>query len=79
MVASNVYNCAYSFPLMDTYISTVEVGDRIAQLVLERIAIAEVVEVDELDNTERGAGGFGSTGVKKAKTEAVVAETPMSG
>lgn len=37
-------------------------GDRIAQLVLERIMIAEVVEVESLDGTDRGAGGFGSTG-----------------
>jgi dUTP pyrophosphatase len=51
---------------------TIEKGDRIAQLILERIAIADVVEVDELDDTSRGAGGFGSTGVsgdaKKQKT-----------
>jgi deoxyuridine 5'-triphosphate nucleotidohydrolase len=40
----------------------VAVGDRIAQLILEKIEIADVVEVDELDATERGAGGFGSTG-----------------
>ena len=39
-------------------------GDRVAQLILERIAIAEVREVDELDDTQRGAGGFGSTGVQ---------------
>ncbi|ORX78238.1 deoxyuridine 5'-triphosphate nucleotidohydrolase [Anaeromyces robustus] len=38
-------------------------GDRIAQLILERIYIPEVVEVEELDETSRGAGGFGSTGV----------------
>ena len=38
-------------------------GDRIAQLILERIAIADIEEVDELPMTERGAGGFGSTGV----------------
>ena len=37
-------------------------GDRIAQLVLERIVTPDVEEVDELDDTERGAGGFGSTG-----------------
>jgi len=37
-------------------------GDRIAQLVLAPVTRAEVVEVSELDNTERGAGGFGSTG-----------------
>lgn len=39
-------------------------GDRIAQLVLEEIrAAAEVVQVDALDATERGSGGFGSTGL----------------
>ena len=37
-------------------------GDRIAQLILEKILIAEVEEVDELDITSRGSGGFGSTG-----------------
>ena len=40
----------------------VQAGDRVAQLILERIAIAEVKEVGELPLTERGAGGFGSTG-----------------
>jgi dUTP pyrophosphatase len=38
-------------------------GDRIAQLILERICMADIVEVEELASTERGAGGFGSTGV----------------
>ena len=38
-------------------------GDRIAQLILERICMADALEVDELSETERGAGGFGSTGV----------------
>jgi dUTP pyrophosphatase len=54
----------------------VKSGDRIAQLILERIAIADVEEVNDLSETERGAGGFGSTGVaagtadnKRAKTE----------
>lgn len=37
-------------------------GDRIAQLVLERIVTPEVVEVEELEESVRGAGGFGSTG-----------------
>jgi dUTP pyrophosphatase len=41
----------------------VERGDRIAQLILERISMADVVEVDELDETARADGGFGSTGV----------------
>ncbi|KAI8606683.1 dUTPase-like protein [Dissophora ornata] len=42
----------------------IEEGDRIAQLVLEKIHICEAVVVEELDSTERGSGGFGSTGVK---------------
>ena len=37
-------------------------GDRIAQLVLAPVTLAAWVEVAELDETERGAGGFGSTG-----------------
>ena len=40
-------------------------GDRIAQLVIQKIVEATVVEVDELDETSRGAGGFGSTGRAK--------------
>ena len=41
----------------------VKVGDRIAQLVLERIYTPEVMEVENLEESVRGAGGFGSTGV----------------
>lgn len=37
-------------------------GERIAQLVPAPVLRAELVEVDALDPTERGAGGFGSTG-----------------
>ena len=37
-------------------------GDRIAQLILHKISTPSIVEVDELDQTERGSGGFGSTG-----------------
>jgi dUTP pyrophosphatase len=40
----------------------VEPGDRIAQLVLVRIEAPAVLEVDELTASERGAGGFGSSG-----------------
>ncbi|XP_054740429.1 deoxyuridine 5'-triphosphate nucleotidohydrolase [Anastrepha obliqua] len=40
-------------------------GDRIAQFICERIFYPELEEVDKLDDTERGAGGFGSTGVKE--------------
>ncbi|MEC3974689.1 dUTP diphosphatase [Amycolatopsis sp. H20-H5] len=37
-------------------------GDRIAQLVVQRVEHAEFVEVSELDATERGESGYGSTG-----------------
>lgn len=39
-------------------------GDRIAQLVIAPVVQAELEEVDELDDTSRGEGGFGHTGVK---------------
>lgn len=39
-------------------------GERIAQLVIMPVNQANLVVVDELDKTERGAGGFGSTGSK---------------
>ena len=41
---------------------TIQPGDRIAQLVVAAVAAPEVVEVDELGATARGAGGFGSSG-----------------
>ncbi len=43
---------------------TVEHGDRIAQLVIAPYLTAQFTLSDDLDDTERGAGGFGSTGVK---------------
>ena len=41
----------------------VKKGDRVAQMILERIMTPQVVEVESLDDTTRGAGGYGSTGV----------------
>ena len=41
----------------------VQPGDRIAQLVLEKIMMVPVQVVEELDETVRGSGGFGSTGI----------------
>ncbi|MDX2435535.1 MAG: dUTP diphosphatase [Acidobacteriota bacterium] len=38
-------------------------GDRIAQMVIAPVTRAEFVEADELTSSDRGAGGFGSTGV----------------
>jgi len=40
----------------------VKKGDRVAQLILERICVAELEALPTLDNTDRGSGGFGSTG-----------------
>lgn len=37
-------------------------GERIAQMVVAPVVTASVTQVDELDETERGQGGFGSTG-----------------
>ena len=37
-------------------------GDRIAQAVLSKVSLIEWNEVDTLDETDRGKGGFGSTG-----------------
>ncbi|WP_232843292.1 dUTP diphosphatase [Corynebacterium hindlerae] len=42
---------------------TVERGDRIAQLVVQRVELVDFEEVDSLDETVRGSGGYGSTGV----------------
>jgi len=49
-------NGAYTFRVLK--------GDRIAQAVLAKYEVAELNEADELSKTERGEGGFGSTGVK---------------
>jgi len=41
---------------------TIEPGERIAQMVIARYEQIDWLEVDTLENSERGAGGFGSTG-----------------
>ncbi|MDO4218935.1 MAG: dUTP diphosphatase [Synergistaceae bacterium] len=43
---------------------TVHVGDRIAQVVFATVTKANLVEVKKINETERGVGGFGSTGVQ---------------
>lgn len=42
----------------------IEDGERIAQMVIAKHEQAQWIEVEALENSERGAGGFGSTGVK---------------
>ena len=43
---------------------SIEPGERIAQIVLARHEVIEWEQTDELSESERGAGGFGSTGLK---------------
>jgi len=43
---------------------TIENGERVAQLVIAKHERAEWIQVEELSDTSRGAGGFGSTGTK---------------
>lgn len=38
-------------------------GERVAQLVIQRVPVVSLMEVGELDETDRGTGGFGSSGV----------------
>lgn len=42
----------------------IKVGDRVGQMVVLPVPYTEIVECDELSSTERGAGGFGSTGTR---------------
>ncbi|MFP4333230.1 MAG: dUTP diphosphatase [Campylobacterales bacterium] len=41
---------------------SIKIGDRIAQAVLKEVVQAEIFEVEELEDSSRGKGGFGSTG-----------------
>lgn len=47
-------------------------GDRVAQLILEQVILADVEEVNDLEETIRGEGGFGSTGVTATKKQRTV-------
>jgi len=53
-----------SLTIKDNKDVIVKKGDRIAQGVIVPVVQAEITEVDSLDETERGSGGFGSTGSK---------------
>lgn len=46
------------------YMQSIEPYERVAQLVIMPYVYAELIETDELSDTERGEGGFGSTGSK---------------
>jgi len=51
--------CLHNHSDMD---QTIECGERIAQLVISPVCICDAIEVECLDETDRGDGGFGSTG-----------------
>lgn len=52
IVVTNLSNSTHSF----------KIGDKIAQILIQKVDLPEIVEVDLLDQTARGARGFGSTG-----------------
>ena len=43
---------------------TFEKGTKVAQMLIQRVEQKKLIEVEELDDTSRGEGGFGSTGLK---------------
>ena len=63
-ICDSDYRGEYIVPVYNdsSEIRTVKNGDRIAQLVILPFLPADFSEVDELDDTERGTAGFGSTG-----------------
>ena len=51
-------------PITSNRVFHVKKGDRVAQLVIQHVACATMVEVKSLEETERGTGGFGSSGIR---------------
>jgi dUTP pyrophosphatase len=62
------YRGEYKIGLLNTGKEPFEVkkGDKIAQVLIQKVERAAITEVDELDETARGEGGFGSTGGSRA-------------
>lgn len=65
-VIDSDYRGEMSVPLINHSDATVHIagGDRIAQLVITPVVIPDIVETEDLGGTQRGEGGFGSTGSK---------------
>lgn len=67
-VGAGVVDCDYRGPMFVVLFNlgskaySIAKGDRIAQMIIEKIAVPEVKEVSVLPDTTRGCGGFGSTG-----------------
>ena len=57
----------------------INMGDRIAQLIFEKIKTPIVKEMNELEGTDRGVGGYGSTGTKAVKDQIKIEKKPESG
>jgi dUTP pyrophosphatase len=81
-VGAGVIDCDYRGPVGVVLFNHAETdyeiakGDRVAQLVITKIDTPQVIEVDDLDGTVRGEGGFGSTGFNQdVKTGVENAET----
>lgn len=76
-VGAGVVDCDYRGPLGIVLFNfsdedfEVKKGDRVAQFILERICMAPIVEVESLDETERGEGGFGSTASRSCAVNGV--------
>lgn len=72
-IAAGVIDSDYRGPLGIVVVNNgtapfeVKTGDRVAQLLLERVSTPEVEEVQQLDDTARGTSGFGSTGTAALK------------
>lgn len=45
-------------------VQSINPGDRIAQMVINKVYQSDFIEVETLEETERGSGGYGHTGVK---------------
>jgi len=63
-VIEHTYRGEYGVILFNTSKEVYEIkkGDKVAQLLIQPVTTVEIEEVDELSNTSRGDGGFGSTG-----------------
>ena len=51
-------------PITSDHTFNIKKGDRVAQLVIQHVACATMVEAKSLEETERGTGGFGSSGLR---------------
>lgn len=61
-VVDSGYRGEVSAVMIGTTDNSYKVGDRVAQLIVMPIPYVQFDEVDELSDTERGSGGYGSTG-----------------